>query len=228
MATFTLNLEIDPKSLQVLKDSGQRIILAKPVNDEDRPNVIWQSFDPFQTNDVTWDERFGLYAADADVINGARITKMSNLDLADEAAYYTFTAGASFTGPLGDRNVKSGQYGVLNAMPSNSYASLTFGLTQAATIGGVQITGQPINAAPVPATFFATFTPITTVYAWLESTLTSATVITNIVSKHTIVRYSGSTTVRSLVYDPQTGVFVPAASEKLPDSETTLVRPRFH
>ena len=55
MATFTLNLEIDNASLQLIRSAQERIILAKPVGGGS-PNVVWQSFDPFGSNSVTWTE----------------------------------------------------------------------------------------------------------------------------------------------------------------------------
>jgi hypothetical protein len=229
MATFTLNLEIDPQSLNLIRAAQERIMLAKPVGGGS-PNVIWQSFDPFATNTVTWEEQFGLYASDTLIANGASIRKMSAQEPADEAMYYTFTSGASFEGPYLDPRVGPGQYAAQNSMPNSSYKELTFGLTQAANINGTPVPGNPLNAVSVLPNRFVTFTPITTVYVWLESNQASSTVITQILSNQTITKYSGGITSRDLVYDPNLGQFVPktpkpgAKMDHL-DPDFTLVRP---
>lgn len=231
MATFTLNLEIDNASLQLIRSAQERIILAKPVGGGS-PNVVWQSFDPFGSNSVTWTEEFGLYASDTQVINGASIRKMSSQEPADDASYYTFTPGATFEGPYLDPRVGPGQYAAQNSMPNSQYPVLTFGLTQAATINGAPVKGRPLNAVSVLPNRFVSFTPITTVYVWLESNVTSSTVISNITSNNTIVKYAGAITTRDLVYDPNLGMFAPkapggtkAAAAPLDDEHTTLVRP---
>lgn len=226
MATFNLNLDIDSQSLQLIRAAQLRIMLAKPVGGGS-PNVIWQSFDPFASNSVTWDEEFGLYASDTQLQNGATIRKMTAQEPAAEASYYTFTSGATFEGPYVDPRVGAGQYAAQNSMPNSSYPVLTFGLTQAANVNGTAVAGNPLNAVLVLPNNFVTFTPITTVYVWLESNQASSTVITNIQSNHTVTTYSGGITTRDLVYDPNLGIFVPKTPMvgASPDPGTKLVRP---
>lgn len=233
MAEFALNLEIDPQSLPFIRAAQERIILAKPVGG-DSPNVVWQSFDPFGTNTVTWTEEFGLYASDTQLVNGAAIRKISEQLLAEEERYYTFTPGAVFEGPYADPRVGVGQYAAQNSMPVSSYPQLTFGLTQAAKVNNTPVPGRPLNAANVLPNRLVIFSPITRVYVWLESNLASSTVITQILSNVAIVTYSGGITTRDLVYDPNTGMFMPKKppGKKLADSaaaadeaDTILVRP---
>jgi hypothetical protein len=225
MAEFTLNLEIDNQSLNAIRAAQERIILAKPVGGGS-PNVIWQSFDPFGLNTVTWTQEYGLYASDARIVNGASILKISEQAPAEEAHYYSFTSGASFEGPYTDARVGPGQYAADNAMPHALYPQLTFGLTQAAVVNTAEVKSQPLNAVSVLPNRFTVFTPITTVYVWLESNLVSSTVITQITSNHTIVRYSGVQYTRDLVYEPNTGVFVPKKpSTHAAETDVTVVRP---
>jgi hypothetical protein len=229
VANFNLSLEIDSASLKLIRAAQERIILAKPVGTGSAPNVVWQSFDPFESNEVTWTEEFGVYASDAVLVAGANIRKMSDQEPADEAHYYTFGAGATFEGPFTDPRVGAGQYGALNAMPNSSYPQLTFGLTQTATINAQTAKGRPLNAVSVLPNRFVTFTPITTVYVWLESNLASSTVITSIVANQTVVKYSGAITTRELVYDPDSGMFipkrVPGSKSNASDPDVTLIRP---
>ncbi len=228
MTTFNLNLDIDAQSLPLIRSAQLRIMLAKPVGGSGPLNVIWQSFDPFGSNTVTWDEEFGLYASDTKAENGATIRKMSAQEPAVDENYYSFTAGATFEGPFRDPRVGPGQYAAQNSMPNVSYDSLTFGLTQAANVNGKPVPGNPLNAVTVLPNNFVTFTPITTVFVWLESNQSSATVITNIQTSHTITTFSGGITTRDLVYDPDLGVFVPKKTPKAgspDDAGVRIVRP---
>ena len=208
MADFTLNMTIDSDSLPLIRAAQERIVLAKPVGGGS-PNVVWQSFDPFGNNGVNWTEQFGLYASNTLVINGATIRKMSDQNPAEVERYYSFTSGAVFEGPFTDARVGPGQYAAANAMPNSLYPALTFGLTQVATVNNMVSGANPLNAVSVLPNRFVTFTPITTVYVWLEANIASSTVVTNIVANQAIARYSGSTTDINLVYDPETGMFVP-------------------
>ncbi|HEX6292032.1 MAG TPA: hypothetical protein VFZ66_22790 [Herpetosiphonaceae bacterium] len=209
MPTYTLELLIDEDDLRIIKGAQQNIVLAKPTGDNASPNVAWQSFDPFQENSVTWSEEYGLYASNTKIVNGARIAKMSGVKSATDKAYYSFRSDATFYGPNQDGDAPGiGQYRIFNEMPSSQYPALTFGLMQSATINGRLSDSRPLNAQYVPASQQVTFTPLTTVYVWLQSTLTSGTVITEVASKHTEVIFGGSVTTITLRYDSSRGMFV--------------------
>ena len=211
---YTLDLIIDEKSLQIIRAAQLKITVAKPVSGGS-PNVTWLVFDPFEGNKVEWTEEFGIYASpNQEIQNGAVITRLSEVFPAQDAAYYNFDSSATFNGPnTGSGAPGVGEYKVYNDMPVSNYPALTFGLEQKAAINGTGIDPSPINAALVPAALNATFTPLTTVYVWLQATFTSGTVITSINGDATSVVYGGSTTSQTLTYDPATGRFVPASEE---------------
>ncbi|MEH1906053.1 MAG: hypothetical protein V7L04_32920 [Nostoc sp.] len=210
MSDYTLVLEIDSASLNIIKAAQLNITIAKPVSTS-TPNVTWLVFDPFQQNTVEWTEQYGIYASPSSVLtNGAVISRLSEVFPAHDAAYYTFTSSATFSGPnTGAGAPSTGTFQVNNDMPNTSYSALTFGLEQAASINGTGIQASPLNAAVVPAAFSATFTPLTTVYVWLQANLQSGTVITQVISKAAIVTFGGSVTKQVLKYNPATGTFVP-------------------
>jgi hypothetical protein len=217
MASYELDLQINASSLQVLKAAGLNITIAKPVGGAN-PNVTWLVFDPFQGNTVTWDEDYGIYASPTPIVqNGAVITRLSETPFpAQDAAYYSFTSAALFSGPFtGSGSPGQGSYKVNNNMPSTSYPSLTFGLQQKASINGTGINPSPLNAAVVPAALSATFTPLTTVYVWLQANFQSGTVITEINGNAAIVQFGNGITKQSLAYNPATGMFVPTAGGQL-------------
>ena len=77
MPDYRLQLLIDPSVLPIIRAAGQRITLAKPVNSDSSPNVVWLSIDPFQSTEVQWSEEYGIYASTTAVQQGASITKLS-------------------------------------------------------------------------------------------------------------------------------------------------------
>lgn len=223
MSDYTLDLTIDDDSLAILRGSQLKITLAKPVS-ESAPNVTWVVFDPWAANKVEWTEEFGIYAAPETAYqNGATITRLSDKFTVEDAAYYTFDSSTTFKGPnTGTEAPGIGQYKVYNEMPNTLYPKLTFGLEQKASVNGGKIDPAPINAALVPAALNATFTPLTTVYVWLQAQYTSGTVITSINGDSTAVTFGGSVTTQALVYDPKTGRFIAASADgkalaKVPD-----------
>ncbi|MEW6732591.1 MAG: hypothetical protein AB1489_14780 [Acidobacteriota bacterium] len=216
MPEFNLNLLIDPnQDLPLIKAAQLNIILAKPIGGG-APNVAWQSFDPFPDNNVEWTEEYGLYASTTQVNNGARITKMSTTGYpAQSGAYYSFTSNATFNGPITDGNVPpANSYKIVNDMPSSQYPALTFGLMQSASINGVAAQFRPINAQTVLSKLDVTFTPLTTVYVWLQAQLVSETVITSVTSRHTKVTFGGPITSHTLKYDRNTGMFVAVSGKE--------------
>lgn len=210
---YTLDLLIDPESLEILRAAQMKITVAKPVGGE-TPNVTWLVFDPFQGNTVKWTETFGMYASPTLMDqNGAVIRRMSEIFPANDAAYYSFDTSATFKGPFtGPGSPGPGTFKVDNDMPVNQYPFLTFGLMQSATLNGGPIKPSPLNAALVPAAISASFTPITTVYVWLQGQFQSGSVLTEINGDATVVEYSGETKNQSLKYQKETGKFIPADS----------------
>lgn len=219
MPDYSLQLKIGKTDLDNIRTAQLNIVLAKPVGSSS-PNVAWQVFDPFMDNTVTWTEQFGLYASNTRLVNGARITKMSTIDPAVDAAYYSFTSNATFNGPIKDGNAPgTGSYMVLDDMPNASYPTLLFGLLQSANINGAPSPLRPLNAAIVLASMSAVFTPLTTVYVWLQATIVSETVITQVTSRSTVVTFGGSVTSQVLIFDGSKGMFVPAAPKGLSVAE---------
>jgi hypothetical protein len=175
------------------------------------PNVTWLVFDPFPGNTIEWEEDYGIYASATPAKqHGAVINRLSETSFpADDAAYYSLTPNATFSGPFtGAGAPVTGSYKVNNHMPNTQYPALTFGLQQHATINAKEIKPSPLNAAIVPAAFDAIFTPLTTVYVWLQAQFASGTVITEVNAHASIVTFGGTETHKSLGFNPETGTFV--------------------
>lgn len=204
---FTLNLLFDQADLRVIRDAGENVQIAKPVNGA-QTDVVWIAFDPFEANTVTWDEEYGLYVSNSSQEHGATIVKLSESGFpAASQTFYSLESDATFHGPA-DKSAPEGAYGVENKMPAAQYPALTFGLTQSAIVNGNRIEFKPLNAQPVPAMQNATFTPLTTLYVWLDEQLETSTMITHVYADQTKVVFGGAVTDQTLRYQNSAGRFV--------------------
>jgi len=210
MQTYLLELLIDAEDLETIKSVDQHIILAKPVADTYIPNVVWQSFDPQQENLVTWFEEYGIYASSTNLRHGSRILKTNSMPYpAQDEAYYTFGTDANFHGPYqGPGAPGQNQYTVINEVPSAHYPSLVFGLVQSAVVNDMPANVRPLNAESVAARQQTTFTPLNSVYVWLQSALASGTVVTQIPRNAAIITFSKSDNAQTLKYDAKQGMFI--------------------
>lgn len=203
---YELDLQIDQAALAVLRAANMNITIAKPTLDQSS-TTVWQAFDPFESNTVTWTEDYGLYCSTIQSLaDGTQIKKISDQFPASDNTNYLFDNSATFS-PMAGLNPGEGIFGISNTMGYDQYPSLTFGLEQSAMVQG-QLIKNPINASLVPSGFNATFEPIVTLYVWLEADSQSSSVISKISDNAIIVTFEGSITQRSLTYDPMGGQFV--------------------
>jgi hypothetical protein len=211
MLTYSIELMIDPEDLHAIKAAQQQIILAKTVSNTCMPNVAWQSFDPGTDNVVTWSEEYGIYASNTNLVHGARILKTSSMPYpAQDGAYYSFETDATFYGPFQNSDApERGQFSVCNEVPSSHYSALVFGLVQNAIVNDTAFNFRPINAQVVSAKQRATFTPLPSVYIWLQSRLSSGMVITQMPRTATLVSFKNQINAQTLKYDSASGSFVP-------------------
>lgn len=224
---FSLTLKIDELSLKIIRAVQLKVTLARPIG-EQGPNVIWLVFDPVANNTIIWPDQFGIYASPNKTIeNGAVISKISEICPAQDGAYYSFDSSAAFKGPFIDGGAPMpGQFKINNNMPQSSYPKLTFGLEQIASINNTDINPTPINAIILPAAFSVIFSPLTTIWVWLQWQYTSGTIITSVNGDATSVTFGKGITDQTLTYNPLTGRFV-ASSEKgkmLADNEAPHVK----
>jgi hypothetical protein len=212
--TFNLKTAFTEADLQRFLASGSNVVVAKP-NAGGSPNVAWVVYRPLLDNTMTWEEQYGIYASNADIVNGATLTQMSQSEFpAIDAMMYPLTPAGYFgpPSPFG----KTGSYYTQNGY--NNLADkgyLTMGLYQNANVNGSKVTASAVSAAPVIYQSTAEMTPFTTIYLWIQSNVKSNTVVTTVTSPQTIVTFGGSVTTVSLRYDASSGKFVTAGKEGL-------------
>jgi hypothetical protein len=212
MPNYTLTLLFDPTDLQTLYAAGEQVVVA-PVLGDSESNVAWVTFSPFQNNQVAWQEGHGLYAAQS---SGTAKMQSTTGDDIPPGTYYNLTSAGVFEGPFtGASAPPAGSYRAFNQMLSPAY--LAFGLIQAATVNGKQVTAAPVNSANVPANQFGTFTPLNAVYVWLQSNVAPGDIVQvpppagafrTASSGSTLIQFQGGVTDLVYKYDAKTGGFV--------------------
>jgi hypothetical protein len=209
---FELDLNIDADSLKTINGAGLQVILAKTSGSKSSPTVSWVAFTPFEANAITWVETYGIYASSSTVQKGVVIQKMSDVFPAQDGASYTFDQSATFSGPDTSGSVPLGSFNTINQMPPVN-SSLTFGLEQSAIVRGVAIQPAPLNAQSLPSGMNATFTPLTTVWVWLQANTASSTMLTEVIGAATAVTFGEGVEQQTLVYNPKSTAFEPSNSK---------------
>ncbi|MDI1434878.1 hypothetical protein [Polyangium sorediatum] len=213
MPTFKLSTAFTQEDLNRFYASGSNIVVAKP-NAGGMPNVAWLVYRPLLGNTVTWEEQYGIYASNVDIINGAQLTQMSKSEFpALDNKSYPLTA-AGFFGPPSTGG-SPGSYTAVNQYDNLPKGYLTFGLFQDAVVDGTPALGNAVSAAPVIYNSTAVMTPFTTVYLWVQSQVVSNTVVTNVTSPMTEVMFGGPVTEVSLMYDASSGKFITAPGKTM-------------
>lgn len=213
MPTYTLNLSISAQDLETIEGAGENIIVAKPVNSTGgTPNVAWLSIKPLEGNQIVWTEDYAMYASTTQIQAGASIFQTSTTPYpALDGICYEFDVNGVFSGPTtGPQPVSLGSYSALNDYTAQQ--AMTFGLTQSATTTSGNFTLSPLNAESVPSDQQVIFTPLTTVWVWLEAQVTSGVVLTSVYSKVAVVTFGGSVTTQALTYDSAHGQFEPPST----------------
>ena len=212
MPTFSLALSFTQTDLDRFYATGTNVVIAKP-NDGGAPNVAWLVCRPLIGNHISWEELYGIYASNSDVVNGAALTQISSTSFPAVAdKLYTMTPSGYVAGPANGGS--PGSYSLDNEYNNLPKGYLTVGLYQNATVDTLPIAGNAVSAAPVLYGSTATMTPYTTVYVWMQSQVRSNTVVTTVTSAMTQVTFGGDTPDVALQYNPSTGTFIPAPQAK--------------
>jgi hypothetical protein len=216
MPTYSVKTAFTQDDLTRFAAAGSNVVVAKP-NAGGAPNVAWVVYRPLLQNTMSWEEKYGIYASSTDLTQGgALLTQMSKTDYpAIEARIYPLNV-AGFFGASSPGGSPGSFYAQNNYNNLDQKGYLTFGLYQDALVNGTKASGNAVSAAVVNYNFMAEMTPFTTIYLWMQSQVTSNSVLTTVTSPQTSVTFGGSVTDVSLQYDAKTGTFVPAPSAKLP------------
>jgi hypothetical protein len=207
MTSFNLSTSFTQTDLERFLASGTNVVVAKPTGGGS-PNVAWIVYRPLNNNAISWEENYGVYASNADVVHGATLSQMSATPYPAVAGMlYSMSASGAIIGPNSGGTANA--YAIVNGYSNLPKGYLTMGLFQDATVDGNQLVGNAVSAAPVIFNSTATMLPFTTVYLWTQSQVVSNTVVTNVTSPMTMVKLSATNPSAALTYNAITGTFVP-------------------
>lgn len=204
-SSYQLKIELTPPQLEAFYAAGSQIAIAKS-GEAGIPTVVWQSLRPNKTLVMTWEEKYGIYASESKVSAGATIESFSSTEGdAVKGKGYTLRPSGVFVGPEGEKS--PGSYFAKNAY-SLENQSLIMGLYQTAELGnGTPLPGNPVSFATVPHAGEAIMTPFTTLYVWIQSSVRSSTVVTEVTNPKTKVVFGGATTGVELIFNSGEGEF---------------------
>lgn len=207
--SYDLKLLIDPRDLDIIRSSQERVTLAKPVNGQHSPVVAWLVFDPLSVNDIAWTETYGVYASNSALQQGATVATLSEISSpAEDGAQYAVASSGVLTGPSGGRGVQPGSYGIVNEA-SNFPGPMSVGLTQSAVVNQKPFDNAPVSAAAAPANQFVSMTPSLTVFVWLQPSYPSGTIINELNLPYAKATFGGGVNAITMKFDSTQGVFVP-------------------
>ena len=204
MIAYRLDISFTNEQLEIIEATNTKVIVAKPTSGNE-PNVAWQTFHPFQDNSLSWTEEFGIYTSSTEIAHGAQLQQLSNTPIgAVTNMLYTLNNAGVIAGPVegGTQNA----FSLVNGYRSKKY--VTVGLFQDARVNGVEIIGNATSAAPVLLASTAVMTPFTTVYVWLQSNVDGNTVVTEVTSPMTQLKFGGGVDKISVNYNTNSGRFI--------------------
>lgn len=204
MPSFKLNVSFTNEQLETLYTTGTNVVLGKSQAGNP-PNVAWQVFRPLQGNTITWEEEYGLYSSTTDIVNGAVINQMSTVPIpAAMSQMYTLQPSGVISGPVSGGMPNA--YALENKYSERSY--MTEGLSQNATVNGIEISNNAVLASSVILNSLGVFSPSSAIFIWLQSQVRSNSIVTFIPSPMTELRFGGGVDDISVTYDSSTGRFI--------------------
>lgn len=206
MSSYRLIVKFPKEALNAIYAAGEMLAITKEVAGNKGKSVTWVATSPFEVNTIEWEEEYLLYSSRQETQSGARISKLSE-EQAVSAILYQFE-NAVFQNAKAADEVGKNEYGVQNAM--DMYPYLSFGLAQPVRVNDELQMGNPINAITLPYNHIAVMSPKERVKIFLAANVDNGVVITKEFSNAIEIEYEGSVSERTIEYDCQKGIFIPA------------------
>ena len=215
---YQINIKISPAGLQQIYAANQLVTLAKTSSDI--PGgfpLVWLTFQPFQLNQIVWNEDYSLYVTGTPLTLGSVITINSLTNGPAQLGWlYAFKSGF-FQGQEG----QGVNYSAANQTSSTN--PLGFGLAQSANVNGVSVL-SPVNAVSLPVNQQVAFTPQEKVSIFLSSS-GNGTIIDSLPGNVLTVTLTPQNPVANAVYDDSAKSFK-QVSENLAPSGPAGEKPK--
>lgn len=203
MASYRLNITFKEKDMDLIYETGEKVVLVKHTEGNADSQVAWVTFDPLMYNTIDWQNNFAVYASTSDLQNGAKISMMSD-KMASPKILYNFDNGY-FKNPAPTETLGVNTYAISNNF--NHKKALTFGLAQQIVVNDEAFPNKPINAILVPYGQSAQMTPIEKIDVYLMRDIETSTVVSKIMSPILTVIYEGEIITNTIEYNGDTGKF---------------------
>ena len=201
MPQFSLQINMDPSWVSQVVQAGQQIVITKQVAGNSGTSLAWVSFSPYQSNTVSWQDNYAVYTSQTLVQSGATISQLASMAAVPQTAYGFSDNVFSVATPMS--TLGASQYEIRN----QSGLPLTFGLAQAATLNGAQISSTPIFAATVLSGQWLDMTPFDTVTVFLQSNVSNAMCLGTVTGPSCTVTFGGGAAAQTINFVPNLGGF---------------------
>jgi len=204
---YSIDINIDQNGVESINSTGQKVTLVQSVvsNPPSSDIVAWLAFSPLESNLVSWEEEYYVYATTTEVQSGATIQMTSQTESAAQLGWtYTFQNGI-FTGASGGEDT---------AYNANNQQGGTYGmgLAQYAMVNNVQ-TFAPLSVVDVLNNETADFTPEIQLSIFLSASQDNGSVISQVAGNAYSFTLSSSSPSISLDFNDTSNTFYPATSE---------------
>jgi hypothetical protein len=183
---YEIDISIDSNGLKTIAAASQSVTIAKTVTyyastlcnvtSDNAPSasteestasatsptsVAWLAFSPFESNTITWQDSYYIFASTASLKVGSSVTVNSEtLSPVQTNITYILSNGTFTIGP----SVSDTAFYAANQQGNE----MKLGLAQKATVNGTTV-NSPLNAIPVLFNECVQFTPQESIYIFLSS-----------------------------------------------------------
>ena len=203
MANYRLNITFRDKDLDLIYQTGEKVVLIKHTEGSADSQVAWVTFNPLLYNTIDWQNNFAVYASTTDLQNGAKINMMSD-KMASSKVLYNFENGY-FKNPSPSETLSANTYAICNNYASKR--ALTYGLAQEVVVNDEAFPNKPINAILVPFGQSVQMTPIEVIDVYLMCDIETSTVVSKIMSPVLTITYRDEETAHTIEYNGDAGKF---------------------
>lgn len=203
MASYRLNITFKEKDMDLIYETGEKVVLVKHTEGNADSQVAWVTFDPLMYNTIDWQNDFAVYASTSDLQNGAKISMMSD-KMASPKIMYNFNSG-HFRDPAPADTLGANTYAICNNFRQKK--AITFGLAQQIVVNDEAFPNKPINAILVPFGQSAQMTPIEKIDVYLICDIETSTVVSKVMSPVLTVTYGDEIVTNTIEYNGDTGKF---------------------
>lgn len=218
---YTLNIRFTNEQLQAIYATESKVVLAQLSQNQSAPNIAWQVFSPFQSNSVTWEQAYGMYASTTEIHDGITVTNLTMYPapVVPDKLYILQADGKIVNSEsmqsesIESESLSSESESTTGAFKlRNQYGRvpyMTIGLSEDAIVNGTQIQNNAISAKAILLQNTAMMRPSGTMCLWLQSDIEANKAITEIGAPLTQLNFDAGRTEITVGYDTASGLFFP-------------------